>query len=59
MPTCLVDKWLEQLSALSDELDDKLADTDKKHKEEVLDILELAKQRLEMYATEYGLKEDI
>ena len=58
MPTYL-NKWLEQLSELSDELDDKLADTDKKHKEELLDILELAKQRLEMYVAEYGLKEDI
>lgn len=58
MPTCLINKWLEQLGALSDELDDKLADTDKKHKDELLDILELAKQRLEMYVSEFGLKED-
>ena len=54
-----IDKqWEQKLEQLSDELEEWLSDTDKKHKEEVLDILELLKARLSMYVAEYCLKED-
>ena len=54
-----IDKqWEQKLEQLSDELEEWLSDTDKKHKEEVLDILELLKARLSMYVAEYGLIED-
>ena len=51
-------QWDDKLEQLADEFEEWLSDVDKKHKEEVLDILELLKARLSMYVAEYGLKED-
>ena len=51
-------QWEDKLEQLSDEFEEWLSDADKKHKEEVLDILELLKARLKMYVAEYGVKED-
>jgi len=51
-------QWDDKLDQLADEFEEWLSDADKKHKEELLDILQLLKARLNTYVAEYGVKED-
>ena len=50
---------LDKIESIEDLLSDILPKTDKKHKEEVLDICMLLKQRAEMYMNEYGVNEGV
>jgi len=53
---------LDEVNAKIDELDDLLENilpkTDKKHREEIFDILSLVRYRSEQYLNEYGVKEN-
>lgn len=53
---------LNEVNAKIDELDDLLENilpkTDKKHREEIFDILSLVRYRSEQYLNEYGVKEN-
>ena len=56
------DKALRDVSKKIDELDDLLEEllpkTDKKHREEIFDILSLVRMRSEQYINEYGITEE-
>ena len=55
------DKALRDVSKKIDELDDLLEEllpkTDKRHREEIFDILSLVRQRTLLYINEYGVSE--
>ena len=55
----IIEKVLDKIESIEDLLSDILPKTDKKHKEEVLDICMLLKQRAEMYMNEYGVNEGV
>ena len=50
---------LSKIDSLNDLLSDILPKTDKKHKDEILDICDLLYQRTEMYLNEYGVNEGV
>jgi len=56
------EKALREVSKKIDELDDLLEEllpkTDKKHREEIFDILSLVRYRSEQYLNEYGINEE-
>lgn len=56
------EKALREVSKKIDELDDLLEEvlskTDKKHREEIFDILSLVRYRSEQYLNEYGTNEE-
>lgn len=56
------EKALRKVSKKIDELDDLLEEvlpkTDKKHREEIFDILSLVRYRSEQYLNEYGTNEE-
>lgn len=54
-----IEKILSKIESLEDLLADALPKTDKRHREEVLDICLLLRQRAEMYMREYGLNEEV
>lgn len=49
------DKIFDTIEGLEELLEERLPDTDKAHKEELLDIFELARQRVRTYIESYGL----
>ena len=51
-------KLFEAIDNLDDLLEQALPQTDKKHREEILDILSLVKYRTEQYVNEYGIAEE-
>jgi len=51
-------KLVDAIDHLDDLLEQALPRTDKKHREEILDILSLVKYRTEQYVKEYGLTEE-
>lgn len=51
-------KLFEAIDNLDDLLEQALPQTDKKHREEILDILSLVKYRTEQYVNEYGITEE-
>lgn len=53
----LTDKVSKKIDELDDLLDSVLPKTDKKHREEILDILSLVRYRSEQYINEYGINE--
>ena len=55
----VIDKVIDRIDSIEDLLSDILPKTDKKHKEEILDICCLLRQRAEMYMNEYGVNEGI
>ena len=52
-------KVLSKIDDLSELLSDVLPKTDRKHKDEILDICDLLYQRTEMYLNEYGVNEGV
>lgn len=52
-------KIIDKIDNLEDLLQDVLPKTDMKHKDEILDICLLLKQRIQTYINEYGLNEGI
>ena len=55
----IAQKVIEKIERLEDLLNDVLPKTDKKHKDEILDICSLLVQRTEMYMNEFGVNEDV
>lgn len=55
----IASKVLSKIDDLSELLSDVLPKTDKKHKDEILDICDLLYQRTEMYLNEYGTNEGV
>ena len=55
----IAQKVIEKIERLEDLLNDVLPKTDKKHKDEILDICSLLSQRTAMYLNEFGVNEDI
>lgn len=51
-------KLFEAIDNLDDLLEQALPRTDKKHREEILDILSLVKYRTEQYVKDYGITEE-
>lgn len=52
------DKITKKIDELDDLLESTLPKTDKKHREEIFDILSLVRYRAEQYLREYGVSED-
>ena len=50
---------LSKIEEVEDLLNDILPKTDKKHKEEILDICSLVRMRAEQYMNEYGVNEGV
>ena len=59
MQETTIEKVISKIDSIEDLLLDVLPKTDKKHKEEILDICCLLRQRVEMYMNEYGVNEGI
>ena len=55
----LIDKVSKKIDELDDLLETALPKTDKKHREEIFDILSLVRYRTEQYLREYGVNEDV
>ena len=53
----LTDKVSKKIDELDDLLESVLPKTDKKHREEIFDILSLVRYRSEQYINEYGVNE--
>lgn len=53
----LIDKVSKKIDELDDLLESVLPKTDKKHREEIFDILSLVRYRSEQYINEYGVNE--
>ena len=53
----LIDKISKKIDELDDLLESVLPKTDKKHREEIFDILSLVRYRSEQYINEYGVNE--
>ena len=53
----LIDKVSKKIDELDDLLESVLPKTDKKHREEIFDILSLVRYRSEQYINEYGISE--
>ena len=53
------DKITKKIDDLDDLLETALPKTDKKHREEIFDILSLVRYRVEQYLREYGVSEDV
>ncbi len=51
------DKITKKIDELDDLLETALPKTDKKHREEIFDILSLVRYRSEQYISEYGVNE--
>lgn len=49
------EKLMQKISDLEDALEAQLPDDDEKHRQEILDIMSLVRQRTEMYLREYGI----
>lgn len=54
----LIDKVSKKIDELDDLLESVLPKTDKKHREEIFDILSLVRYRSEQYISEYGVNEN-
>lgn len=54
----LIDKVSKKIDELDDLLESILPKTDKKHREEIFDILSLVRYRSEQYISEYGINEN-
>lgn len=54
----LIDKVSKKIDELDDLLESILPKTDKKHREEIFDILSLVRYRAEQYISEYGINEN-
>ncbi len=54
----LIDKVSKKIDELDDLLESILLKTDKKHREEIFDILSLVRYRSEQYINEYGVNEN-
>lgn len=54
----LQDKISKKIDELDDLLESTLPKTDKKHREEIFDILSLVRYRAEQYLREYGVSEN-
>lgn len=54
----LIDKVSKKIDELDDLLESILPKTDKKHREEIFDILSLVRYRSEQYISEYGVNEN-
>ena len=54
----LQDKISKKIDELDDLLESALPKTDKKHREEIFDILSLVRYRAEQYLREYGVNEN-
>ena len=52
-------KVLKKIDELDDLLETALPKTDKKHREEIFDILSLVRYRSEQYINEYGVNESV
>lgn len=52
-------KITKKIDDLDDLLETALPKTDKKHREEIFDILSLVRYRAEQYLREYGVGEDV
>ena len=55
----MIEKVISKIESIEDLLSDILPKTDKKHRDEVLDICSLLRQRAEMYMNEYGVNEGV
>ena len=55
----LIDKVSKKIDELDDLLESALPKTDKKHREEIFDILSLVRYRSEQYINEYGVNESV
>ena len=55
----VIDKVFKKIDELDDLLESALPKTDKKHREEIFDILSLVRYRSEQYLREYGVSESI
>ena len=53
------DKITKKIDELDDLLETALPKIDKKHREEIFDILSLVRYRTEQYLREYGVSEDV
>lgn len=49
------EKLMQKIADLEDALEAQLTDDDEKHRQEILDIMSLVRQRTEMYLREYGI----
>lgn len=49
------EKLMQQITDLEDALEAQLPDDDEQHRQEILDIMSLVRQRTEMYLREYGI----
>lgn len=49
------EKLMQQITDLEDALEAQLPDADEQHRQEILDIMSLVRQRTEMYLREYGI----
>lgn len=54
----LIDRVSKKIDELDDILKSVLPKTDKKHREEIFDILSLVRYRSEQYINEYGVNEN-
>ena len=55
----VIGKVINRIDNVEDLLSDILPETDKKHRDEVLGICSLLRQRTEMYMNEYGVNEGV
>ena len=55
----VIGKVIDRIDSIEDLLSDILTETDKKHRDEVLNICILLRQRAEMYMNEYGVNEGV
>lgn len=55
----LQDKISKKIDELDDLLEYALPKTDKRHREEIFDILSLVRYRAEQYLREYGVSENV
>ena len=54
-----IEKVISKIDSIEDLLSDILPKTDKKHRDEVLDICSLLRQHVEMHMNEYGVNEGV
>lgn len=55
----VIGKVIDRIDGIEDLLSDILPKIDKKHRDEVLGICSLLRQRAEMYMNEYGVNEGV
>ena len=55
----VIGKVIDRIDNVEDLLSDILPEIDKKHRDEVLGICSLLRQRAEMYMNEYGVNEGV